>query len=149
MVHEVMEDKGLSIIIYTIYRWLPNDARSQGICDHSIGLGNRSATHRWVHDDVIWWKHFPRYWPFVREIHRPSGNSHQKGQWRGALMFSLICAWINSWVKDREAGDLRRHQTEAQYQYKIPVKYADIQRCEYQSSCIIYLYGAWVKCYFM
>ena len=24
-----------------------------------------------VHDDVIKWKHFPRYWPFVRGIHRP------------------------------------------------------------------------------
>ena len=23
------------------------------------------------HDDVIKWKHFPRYWPFVRRIHRP------------------------------------------------------------------------------
>ena len=22
------------------------------------------------HDDVIEWTHFPRYWPFVREIHR-------------------------------------------------------------------------------
>ena len=22
------------------------------------------------HDDVIEWKRFPRYWPFVREIHR-------------------------------------------------------------------------------
>ena len=32
-----------------------------------------------------------------------------KGQWRGALMFSLICAWINGWVNNREAGDLRRH----------------------------------------
>ena len=33
------------------------------------------------------------------------------GQWRGALMFSLICAWINGWVNNREAGDLRRHRT--------------------------------------
>ena len=32
-----------------------------------------------------------------------------KGQWRGALMFSLICVWINSWVNNREAGDLRCH----------------------------------------
>ena len=24
----------------------------------------------WIHDDVIKWKHFPRYWPFVRGIHR-------------------------------------------------------------------------------
>ena len=32
------------------------------------------------------------------------------GQWRGALMFSLICARINGWVNNREAGDLRRHR---------------------------------------
>ena len=31
-------------------------------------------------------------------------------QWRGALMFSLICVWINGWVNNREAGDLRRHR---------------------------------------
>ena len=33
-----------------------------------------------------------------------------KGQWRGDLMFSLICAWINGWVNNREADDLRRHR---------------------------------------
>ena len=27
------------------------------------------------HDDVIKWKHFPRYWPFVKEIHRSPANS--------------------------------------------------------------------------
>ena len=36
-------------------------------------------------------------------------NSPQNGQWRGALMFSLISARINGWVNIREAGDLRRH----------------------------------------
>ena len=36
-------------------------------------------------------------------------NSPHKGQWRGALMFSLICARINGWVNNRKAGDLRRH----------------------------------------
>ena len=51
------------------------------------------------HDDVIKWKHFPRYWPFVRGIHRSPVNSRHKSQWRGALMFSLICVWINDWVK--------------------------------------------------
>ena len=61
------------------------------------------------HDDVIKWKHFPRYWPFVRGIHRSPVNSPHKGQWRGALMFSLICARINGWVNKREAGDLRRY----------------------------------------
>ena len=61
-----------------------------------------------IHDDVIKWKHFPRNWPFVREIHRSPVNFPHKGQWRGALMFSLIYAWINDWVNNREAGDLRR-----------------------------------------
>ena len=60
------------------------------------------------HDDVIKWKHFPRNWPFVREIHRSPVNFPHKGQWRGALMFSLIYAWISDWVNNREAGDLRR-----------------------------------------
>ena len=60
------------------------------------------------HDDVIKWKHFPRYWPFVRGIHRSPVNSPHNGQWRGALMLTLICARINGWVNNREAGDLRR-----------------------------------------
>ena len=60
--------------------------------------------------DVIKWKHFPRYWPFARGIHRSPVNSTHKGQWRGALVFSLICAWINAWVNNRDTGDLRRHR---------------------------------------
>ena len=38
-------------------------------------------------------------------------NSPHKDQWRGALVFSLICARINGWVNNREASDLRRHRT--------------------------------------
>ena len=99
------------------------------------GLGNCVAPYRWQafvwknnyqvkfivvirtewvkvsvpHYDVIKWKHFPRYWPFVREIHRSPVNFPHKGQWRGALMFTLICARMNDWVNNREAGDLRRY----------------------------------------
>ena len=68
-------------------------------------------TRETIHDDVIKWKHFPRYWPFVRGIHRSPVHFPHKGRWRGALMFSLICVWINDWVNHREAGDLRRHRT--------------------------------------
>ena len=69
------------------------------------------------HDDVINWKHFPRYWPFVRGIHRSLihwslVDSLHKGQWRRALIFSLICAWTNV-LANRDAGYLRRHR--AQY----------------------------------
>ena len=63
------------------------------------------------HDDVIKWKHFPRYWPFVRGITRSPMKSPHKGQGREALMLSLICAQINGWVNNREVGDLRRHRT--------------------------------------
>ena len=59
------------------------------------------STHS--HDDVIKWRHFPRCWPFVRGIHRSPVNSLHKGQWRGTLMFSLICVWINGWVNNRDA----------------------------------------------
>ena len=38
-------------------------------------------------------------------------NPPHKGQWRTALIFPFICAWINGWVNNREAGDLRRHRT--------------------------------------
>ena len=59
------------------------------------------------HDGVIKWKHFPLYWPLVRGIHRSPMNSPHKGQWRGALMFSFICAWINGWIN--RGWLLRRH----------------------------------------
>ena len=71
------------------------------------------------HDDAIKWKHFPHYWPFVQGIHRSPVNSLHKGQWHGALMFSLICAWINNWINNHEAGDLRRHQAH----YDVTVMY--------------------------
>ena len=75
------------------------------------------STQSASHDDVIKWKHFPRNWPFVRGIHRSPVNSPYKGQWSGALMFSLICVWMNGWVNNHEAGDLRRHR--AHYVVKV------------------------------
>ena len=62
------------------------------------------------HDDVIKWKHFSRCWPFVRGIQPPPVDSPHTGQWRRALMFSLICAWTTSWANNRSAGHLRRHR---------------------------------------
>ena len=60
-----------------------------------------------IHDDVIKWNHFPRYWPFVRRIHRSPVNSPHKDQWRGALILSLICAWTNGKINNPDADDLR------------------------------------------
>ena len=41
-----------------------------------------------------------------------SGEFPLKGPWRGALMFSLICAWTNGWVNNPDAGDLRRRRAQ-------------------------------------
>ena len=61
------------------------------------------------HDNVIEWKHFQCYWTFVLGIHRSPVNFPHNRHWRGALMFSLICARINDWVNIRGADDLRRY----------------------------------------
>ena len=89
-------------------------------------------THRhWTdkmndHDDVINWEHFPHYLPLVLWIHWWPVNSPHKGQWHGALMFSLICAWINGWANNRVAGYLRRHRAH----YDVIVMYSEnVWRC--------------------
>ena len=55
------------------------------------------------HADVIKWEHFPRHWRFVRGIHRSTVNSLHKGQWSGALVFSLICG-LNKRLSKRSWG---------------------------------------------
>ena len=61
-------------------------------------------------DDVIKWKLVLRYWPFVRGIHRSPVNSPHNGHWRRILIFSMICAWTNGLVNNRDASNLRRHR---------------------------------------
>ena len=62
-----------------------------------------------------WWRH--QMEAFFALLAICAGNSPvtgefpHKGQWHGALMFPLIYAWINGWINNREAGDLRHHRT--------------------------------------
>ena len=87
------------------------------------------------HDDVIKWKHFPRYWSFVRGIHWSPVNSPHKGQRRGALMFSLICAWISGLVNNPEAGDLRHHR--AHYDVIVMVPLVNIAIAVYPQTWLV------------
>ena len=61
-----------------------------------------------------WWRHQMETFSALLAICAGNSpvpaNSPHKGQWRGALMFSLICVWINGWVNNREAGYLRRYR---------------------------------------
>ena len=72
------------------------------------------------HDDVIKWKHFPRYWPLVRGLQRSPVNSPHKGQRRGALMFFLICALNKLVIWDAIAPIMTSLQCKMlRYQYRV------------------------------
>ena len=105
------------------------------VIDCLITLTARPCTSS-PHDDGIKWKHFPRNWPFVRGIHRSPVNSPHKGQWRGALMFSLICVWINDWVNNREAGDLRCYRAH----YDVIVMGYSCASCQDNRHIVVWLF---------
>ena len=62
-----------------------------------------------------WWCHqmetFPPLLALYAGIHQSPMISPHKGQWRGALMFSLICTWANGRANNQNTSDLRRHCT--------------------------------------
>ena len=74
---------------------------------------NPSSWHQPPETNYTWWRHQMETFSALLALCAGNSpvplNSPHKGQWRGALMFSLIYAWINDWVNNREAGDLRRH----------------------------------------
>ena len=77
-----------------MFVWLNTDTFDQFTGTGEMRLPNagehESIRNSIYHDDVIKWKHFPRYWPFVGGIHRWPENSPHKGKSHGALMISLI-----------------------------------------------------------
>ena len=87
-----------------------------------------------------WWRHqmetFSKYWPFVRVY-----SSH-KGQWRGALMFSLICARINGWVNNRVAGDLRGYR--AHYDFTVMIQNPFSLRSEVHSLPLLFNFRSFI-----
>ena len=76
-------------------------------CDDPVDL-----LTRWVR--LPWWRHQMEAFSALLAI--CAGNSLVTGEfptqslWRGALKFSLIYAWMNDWVNNRDAGDLQRHR---------------------------------------
>ena len=95
---------------YGIWDWCIMGFAQQVYCT-TVQSRSIGTWHFTGHDDVIKWKHFPRYWPFVRGIHRWPVNSPHKWPVTRSFDVPLICASINGWVTNRDAGDLRRHRT--------------------------------------
>ena len=62
---------------------------------------------------------------FCEGNHRPPVVSPHKSQSCRALIFSLICAWINGEAKNRDSGVLIRHRAH----YDVTVMYICISLC--------------------
>ena len=85
-------------------------------CTHQCRSRLKFPIMNWVDDSIAggqhmaftWWRH--QMETFSALLAFCAGNSPHKDQWRGLLMFTLICARINGWVNNREAGDLRCHR---------------------------------------
>ena len=99
----------LLLLLSLLLLWYEDNTKQLYVFDFMMRFGmNRTVRYReilWWHDDVIKCKHFPRYWPFVRAIHRSPVNSPTKASDVERDVFSV------SWVTKGEAGDLRRHRT--------------------------------------
>ena len=85
----------------------------------SLSSTYRITLHRYskitfIHTWAKWWRHQMKTFYALLAIGegnpRSPADSPHKGQWRGALMLSLICAWTNGWANDQDAGDMRRHR---------------------------------------
>ena len=100
--------------------WCTSSLLHRSICTMRFG---------WLH---IWWRHQMETYSALLAL--CAENSAHKGQWRGALMSSLISAWLNDWVENRDAGDSRRHRAH----YDVTVKFWSLSyRCH---SNYIYAY---------
>ena len=93
---------------------------------------------------VSWWRHQMETFSALLALCAGNSpvpvNSPHKGQWRGALMFSFIYAWINDWVNNREAGDLRRQDGH----YDVIVMWIrDPCRLLIRWGCTIYVHFSW------
>ena len=111
-----------------------------------VEISKESGTHFRYSPTIIrspytWWRHQMETFSALLAI--CTANSPHKGQWRGALMFSLICAWINGWVNNREAGDLRRYRTHCVVivmssanisSFQITIMFVPRQKCQ-STSC--------------
>ena len=105
--------------------WNHSTKSTRPLVYHICGcLGNAKRQVIGIHV-IAWWRHEMETFSALLAI--CAGNSPVPGefrsQWRGTLMFSLICVWINGWVNNREAGDLRRYR--AHYAVTVMTKFSE------------------------
>ena len=85
---------------------------THGILRFSHTMTSSNVLWQYNLSHLTWWRNEMETFSTLLAICAGNSpvNSLHKGQWCGALMFSLICVWINGWAHNREAGDLRRYR---------------------------------------
>ena len=95
-----------------IVMWLLPTRKSRAHCVAKIVAVYKNSCFHGV--SCAWWRHqmetFTALLAFCEGNHGSPVDFPYIGKWRRTLMFSLICAWINDWANNRNAGDLRRHR---------------------------------------
>ena len=100
-----------------VYPWIScTSSTNIHTCLYSTTIAKLGASdYCWVFDShrIPWWRcrmeTFSALLALCARTSPVAGEFSAQSQWHRALKFSLICAWINGWVNNCEAGDLRRH----------------------------------------
>ena len=115
------------MLVACLSQWSPSSLMylcgTRGRCVNDASISLQHICGRWrngttaYHDDVIKWKHFPRNWPFVREIHRSPVNFPHKGQWRQWRLNKRLSKQPWGWWFETPAWSLWRHRNDNGYCY--------------------------------
>ena len=123
-------------------RWPSNIPQSAGTLVNKSGfrvdqpLTMNDIIHCIVEEDEIRWQRHQME-QFSALLDLCAGTSPVTGEFptqrpmTRSLMFCLICAWINDWVNNRDAGDLRRHRAH----YDVIVMFTEVVACRVGHIC--------------
>ena len=88
---EIVHDSNVFFVVMKIKLLSKRSSESWRLYDVTLMLA-------FFHDDVMKWKHFPRYWSFVRGIHQSPVNSPHTKASNAELWCFLGCNWMKGWV---------------------------------------------------
>ena len=99
--HELNPNKLLEDHTFKITTTTPRGQLKKICVSHCLQMVQVKFSYH--HNDVMKWKHFLCYWPFVRGIHQSPVDSPHKGQCRGHFLWSapkkkMVQQTIKTWL---------------------------------------------------
>ena len=119
-----------------LWTMLSHTIKSIALSEHILHLWCNHELLVQMHSVWSWWRHQMETFSALLALFAGNSpvpvNSLHKDQWRGALMFSLFCAWINDWVNNREAGDFKCHRAHHAVNVMWPLWAASQMHCKWR-----------------